>query len=164
MDVYNSKCPSIYRGKVISNDDPMKLGRCKIRVPSVNSDNSTINTLPWARPIVLSPVSKGRGSVSIPDVGDIVWVMFEGANKQFPIYFGGTYSTGDIPVDMTKETIYLEDGNSLTYDRSSKSYELNIGESVLKITSEGITLLGNVSIQGDLIVSGTIVSSEDKEV
>ena len=85
--------PYIYRGQVEDIDDPKKLGRVRVRVPGAHGDNSQTPSgiLPWARPITLSPISHGRGSVNLPDKGDIVWVFFEGGNKRFPLYFGGTY-------------------------------------------------------------------------
>lgn len=84
--------PKLYRGIVEDNKDPKKLGRCRVRVPSIHGSlDFKTDLLPWARPITQTPVSHGRGSVILPDKGDVVWVMFESGDKEYPVYFGGTY-------------------------------------------------------------------------
>ncbi len=159
---YIKNYPSIYRGIVEDNKDPKNLGRCKIRVPSVHGELTyPIDILPWARPVVLSPIKKSRGSVNLPDVGDIVWVLFEGSDKDFPVYFGGTYATGDVEVDNNIVDFYIEGNDKISYNRSSRTYDIKIGDRHIVISPDLITIKGNVLIEGDVEVSGGIVATED---
>lgn len=152
--------PSLYRGIVESNEDPKGLGRCKIRVPAVHGAlNYPIDILPWARPLVLTPVSKGRGSVNIPDVGDIVWVMFEGSERDFPIYLGGTYSNEDIPVDKDTVDFYIDEGCRISYHRGG-TYSISIGATKLIMDGSLVRIVGDVKIEGDLSVEGKIHSTD----
>lgn len=84
----------IYRALVVDNEDPMKVGRVKVRVYSIHgiSDVSDEN-LPWAT--YCSPFgSANSGSFIIPEVNNTVYVAFEGGNPQYPLYIGTAYSTG----------------------------------------------------------------------
>lgn len=86
---------AFYRGYVVNNKDPEGLGRVRIRIPQIyGSDGSNSNhfvpsyAIPWAYPACM-PLGNDSGSYLIPNVGDIVYVTFEGGNKNMPIYFGG---------------------------------------------------------------------------
>lgn len=175
---YSQEYPSLYRGIVEDNIDPENLGRCKVRVPSVYGELTyPIDILPWARPLVLSPVKRGRGSVNLPDIGDIVWVFFEGSEKEFPIYLGGTYATGDIGVSNDVVDFYIENGDSISYSRGSRIYKINIGDNQIIVSPDNITLesgsnyiivspdlihiKGNVFVDGDIKSTGSITADID---
>ena len=148
---YIKNYPSIYRGIVEDNKDPKNLGRCKIRVPSVHGELTyPIDILPWARPVVLSPVKKSRGSVNLPDVGDIVWVLFEGSDKDFPVYFGGTYATGDVEVDNNIVDFYIEGNDKISYNRSSHTYDIKIGDRHILVSPELITIKDAWGVERDV--------------
>ncbi len=70
----------IYRGVVVSNQDPERLGRLQIIVPAILG--GTLLT-PWAAPC--SPAG-ARGGLPLP--GATVWVAFEGGDIQKPIWLG----------------------------------------------------------------------------
>ena len=84
-----------YRGIVISVDDPMKLGRAKIRVPSIhgtNRNNSNFvpdSVLPWATPAVWANAGNDMGEFNPPTPGNRVFLTFEAGDSRYPIYFGG---------------------------------------------------------------------------
>lgn len=159
---YKNYHPSLYRGVVEENSDPKNLGRCKVRVPSIHGELTyPIDILPWARPLVLSPVKAGRGSVNIPDIGDIVWVLFEGSNRDFPVYLGGAYSTKDITIDKDIVDFYIEDEDKISYNRKTRSYSIEIGDKKVTINPTGISIKGDVSIEGKLHVTGIIDSDID---
>jgi len=161
-NAYTRTYSSIYRGIVEDNIDPENLGRCKIRVPSVHGELTyPVEILPWARPIVLSPISKERGSVHIPDKGDIVWVFFEGANRDFPVYIGGTYGIGDIEIKNDVIDFYIEKDNKISYNRSTNTYHIMIGNNSITVSPKNITIEGSVLVKGDMKVSGVIESDTD---
>lgn len=84
-----------YRGIVVDVNDPEKLGRAKIRIPSLHGVNSRLNnfvpdaSLPWATPAVWSSAGNDMGTFDPPTAGNRVFVTFEGGKAEYPIYFGG---------------------------------------------------------------------------
>ena len=72
-----------YRGTVVTNADPMRMGRIQAQVPDVLGDA----TSSWAMPAV--PLAGPQvGQYVIPPVGAGVWVEFEQGNKSYPIWSG----------------------------------------------------------------------------
>lgn len=71
--------PGVYRGTVYSTKDPLNQGRLKLRVPQLFADQQT----EWAWPINISGIE-----TPLPDVGQGVWVMFEGGDPAYPIWHG----------------------------------------------------------------------------
>lgn len=73
-----------FYGIVESTTDPFMIGRIRVRVLLVYGEESQTptNMLPWAAPCFpafwFSP----------PQVGDAVWVMFEGGDPRSPVYLG----------------------------------------------------------------------------
>lgn len=153
--VYSREYPSIYRGVVEDNVDPENLGRCKVRIPSIHGPlDYSPSLLPWARQIATSTINKVRGNSNVPDIGDIVWVMFEGADRNFPIYFGGTYGTGDISAVPGKIVIYTDNGNSISYEGGS--WTINSGGNKLILSPEGATVVGNLTVEGSVVSRGNL--------
>jgi hypothetical protein len=79
-----------WQGVVEDNDDPLVLGRCRVRILGFHeaADISTvpIEHLPWAHPIF--PIN-GRDSYKIPNKGDWVVGFFrDGRDAQEPVMFG----------------------------------------------------------------------------
>ena len=79
-----------YYGSIIINDDPERIGRCKVRVLGV-FDELKDDDLPWAFPSYNTTFgggeSKGFGSISVPKVGTIVRLNFENGDPYTPIYW-----------------------------------------------------------------------------
>jgi uncharacterized protein involved in type VI secretion and phage assembly len=90
---------SLVIGLVTNNDDPDKLGRVKVKYPTLSdADEST-----WAR--VATPGGGAqRGLQWLPEVGDEVLVGFELDDKTRPMVLGGLWSRKDKPpqADATK--------------------------------------------------------------
>lgn len=161
MNFYQSEYPAVYRGKVEANNDPRNLGRCRIRVPSVHGElNYPVELIPWARPVAPTTINSNRGSFNIPDIGDIVWVMFEGSNKDYPVYLGGTYALSDIPIDNSRVVIYVEGDNAIVYDRTNKSYSINIGDNSIDIKDDSIHI-GNLDKYISLNKNRVSIKSKD---
>jgi type VI secretion system (T6SS) baseplate-like injector VgrG len=74
-----------YRGFVVNNMDPKRLGRLTLRVPSVLGRDVVTG---WAMPCVPFGGQKNQGFLCIPDVGAGVWVEFEEGDLEFPIWVG----------------------------------------------------------------------------
>ncbi len=90
----------LYIGVVENRHDPMKLGRCQVRVVGLHTHDKTqlpTGDLPWATPMqpVTSAALSGIGSTPLgPVEGSWVIVMFTDEANQFPIMIG---TIGGIP-------------------------------------------------------------------
>jgi uncharacterized protein involved in type VI secretion and phage assembly len=74
-----------HRGVVVDNDDPEKLGRLKVRVPSVLGHDVVTG---WAMPCLPYGGAPDQGFFFIPEVGAGVWIEFEAGELEFPIWVG----------------------------------------------------------------------------
>ncbi len=70
-----------YIGVVEDNNDPKKLGRCKVRVVDV-FENVELENIPWAFPW---KDLNGNG-FNVPDKGKVVMVVFDQGNQNSPEY------------------------------------------------------------------------------
>lgn len=82
-----------YRGMVISNIDPMQIGRLLVQVPDVTG----LAPSSWAMPCF--PFSgKQMGAWALPQIGTGVWVEFEQGNPDHPIWSGCWFgSPAEVP-------------------------------------------------------------------
>jgi len=100
-DIYgNTRFYGTYRGVVYSNSDPEKYNRIRVKIPQILSNFPT----EWCWPV---------GVVgSIPEVGDGVWVQFEGGDPAYPIWLG-TFSNNLISsTSSSGTTTDIIDGGS----------------------------------------------------
>jgi hypothetical protein len=74
-----------YIGKIEDNNDPDKLGRCKVRVFGVFGDEINTDDLPWAIP-ENGFVGSKIGSFIVPNIDTVVRVYFDQNNIYSPIY------------------------------------------------------------------------------
>jgi len=82
-----------YRGTVINNVDPMRMGRIQVQVPDVHS----VVPSTWAMPCVPSSGIQ-NGMLWLPMIGAGVWVEFEQGNSDYPIWVGGWWgSAAEVP-------------------------------------------------------------------
>ena len=88
---------AFYRGIVVDNLDPDKKGRVKVRIPQIYGTNNNVQTfvpttsIPWAT-CAVNNASNDSGTFLPPNIGDTVFVTFEGGDYKHPIYFGGIYT------------------------------------------------------------------------
>ena len=82
-----------YRGTVLNNIDPLRIGRILASVPDVLGPTPTS----WAMPCV--PIAgKQMGTYMVPQIGAGVWIEFEQGNPDYPIWVGGFWGiVGEIP-------------------------------------------------------------------
>jgi uncharacterized protein involved in type VI secretion and phage assembly len=151
-----------YRGRVVSNDDPLGLGRVQISCPALlgsGRQSWALPSLPYAGP--------GVGLFLVPPAGADIWVEFEGGDLDRPIWTGCFWSSSDdVPADpaVASTKLLKTDGLTLTVDDSSGSggvtlevaspavsqtvtitlsssgIELSTGSSSVKITSSSVSV------------------------
>ena len=97
-----------YLGEVVDINDPLKEGRCRVKVFSV-FDSLETQDIPWAIPIH-KPAFFGQdgkaGSVSIPKLGSIVGVRFNHGDLYSPEYKQIQEIGDDIKEELRKEGEY----------------------------------------------------------
>jgi hypothetical protein len=82
-----------YRGTVVNNIDPMKMGRVQVIV----TDASNLIPTSWAAPC-LPLLGMQMGIYAVPQIGSGVWVEFEHGDPDKPIWSGCfTGSAADLP-------------------------------------------------------------------
>ncbi|HKC66281.1 MAG TPA: phage baseplate assembly protein V [Pyrinomonadaceae bacterium] len=154
VETMRSRYYGKYRGLVKDVDDPEKLGRIKAQVPEIYHEE----TSPWALPA--APFAgPGHGFVVIPEVGDGVWIEFEGGDPSRPIWTGGWWASNELPqpgdkqvrvivttaghkfvLDDQNKEIHLIHSDGAEMKMTSSDFTLTIGQSEIKMTSDDISL------------------------
>ncbi len=173
----------IYVGKVEDNDDPDRLGRCKIRVPGI-FDNIQVEDLPWAYPDQTFIGSK-KGNFIVPPVDTLVNVYFDKGDIYEPRYTtkvidkANLIFTADIDDDYPDTMVFFEtdQGDYFKVNRRTGEFKIKsaAGASItidqngsVRITTTGsdtgdlnVTLEGdcNINAQGDCNITALKVSA-----
>ena len=115
-----------YIGTVEDNNDPKRLGRCKIRVLDVFDEKKkddtyeiSVEDLPWA-----SPWKDINGNMfNLPEKGKVVTIIFEDGNKNNPEYISSDHYNVNLEkkLEQLPETDYLS-MKALIYDHKTQIY------------------------------------------
>jgi len=125
-----------YIGRVVDNNDPDKIGRCKIRVFGI-FDEVSDEDLPWAigeQGFVGSVV----GSFIVPPVGCTVSVNFENGDLYFPKYSRKVIDSSRLPKNATKNypdtMVFFETDNGTAFEIDRSNDEVTfVHKSGLKV-------------------------------
>lgn len=143
-----------YGGVVIDNDDPLKLARLKVKVPTLMQDAE----VGWARP-ALPFAGPASGHVMVPEVDAMVWVEFEAGNLNQPIWSGCFYAenqTAPGPSAPGGHVIATPQGHRVVLDDDGdKLVVMHSGGAMLEMTSTGITLSIGAS---KMVLSNTAIT------
>lgn len=148
-------------GTVSNNADPEKLGRVKVKLPTL----STTEESGWAR-IAAPGAGRQRGLQWLPDVGDEVLVGFENGDPSRPVVLGGVWNRPDPPPRPDQ----VGDGKAKAITLTSRSgHDISIVEepkpaitAVLKGKGSELTLSeASTSLKGPQKV---LVQGQDVEV
>jgi hypothetical protein len=135
--------PRLYLGQIVDIDDPRKSGRARIRVFGL-FDGLEQEDIPWASQV--SGVSFGRGgagTISIPKLGSIVVVQFDGQNYYKMNYYGEK----DYAQDMLDEIADSYEGAQvIMYDTEAEPGSLTLFYTKKK---GAVFSLGDAKIQFD---------------
>lgn len=101
-----------YLGEIVDVNDPLREGRCKIRVFSI-FDTLPVEDIPWAvqsqKPTFFGQDAKA-GSISIPKKGAIVSVRFNNGDIYSPEYEQAQEIGDDIKEELKKSSEYEYEG------------------------------------------------------
>jgi uncharacterized protein involved in type VI secretion and phage assembly len=82
-----------YRGSVLNNVDPQRIGRLQVTVPSLMGSPPAL----WAVPS-FPCAGRQMGVWALPEIGTGVWVEFEEGDLTKPVWTGFWFaSSGDVP-------------------------------------------------------------------
>ncbi len=126
-----------YRGKVLTNVDPMLTGRLQVSAPGALGEASV-----WAMPCV-PYAGSSVGFFMLPPVGANVWVEFEGGNPELPIWSGGFWDIGDWPADkaMPEMKVIKTDTATVTLNDLPGAGGITIETSAgMKITISAVSI------------------------
>ena len=152
----NHKFIGAYRGKILSNSDPDKLGRVKAEIYPMLIGVATAQDLdgvdgietaqiPWAVPAM--PLSSGAGagigSFAVPAVGSFIFVFFEEGDINQPVYFAEA-QTKTYGLPLSRLTNYPD----------RKVIETSSGTKIIIDDSTGHVIITGA---GDVVVQGTNV-------
>ena len=151
----------IYTGIVENRNDPLKIGRCKVRVHGVHhSDTTKLPTedLPWSIPVnpVTSASISGVGNNPGVVVGSIVAIIFTDPDQQMPLMLG---TIPGVPQDPVENTGMAYKKNSKSLDFLNNIIEGEDGELVESKGSSGSSN-ENTTIEEARPVTGHKVSKE----
>jgi hypothetical protein len=98
-----------YRAWVVDNEDPARLGRLRLRVPSVLGPDTVTG---WASPCAPYGGSAGHGLLFVPERDAGVWAEFEEGDLEFPIWVGTfwTRPSGSSQLPLTRDADGVEAG------------------------------------------------------
>jgi hypothetical protein len=154
-------------GFVVDNDDPKKLGRCKVNVLSVY-DGVPTEDLPWAAP-EFGFVGSTMGSFIVPPVGAIVNVYFNRGEIYLPVYTTKVATKKNLPsrkdIDYPDTMIFFETDNGDSFEinrkRETAQYTHSSGTTITiaKDGSVKIDSVANLTTDHDelLTVNGNMV-------
>jgi phage gp45-like len=138
VDGSGTRFPGLYDGVVTDVADPLKVGRVKVRVPSIFTDQDT-----WARPCF------AYGHFFVPDPGDHVWVAFEGGDATAPIWLGVWYPSGAAPVPASdadppvQRVVQTKGGQTLLLDDSDGKEKIRIQDTTgnyVELSTDAVTI------------------------
>lgn len=155
---------NLYTGVVESRKDPLKLGRCQVRIVGLHTHDKTIlptEDLPWAYPMqpITSAAMNGIGVTPVGVVeGTWVVVMFRDEDMQQPIILG---SIGGVP-QQESNGISTFENDEISFDAPASKVEETPQGSVL-VTSDGGTVndgSGNpIKVGEDKVIAKVIQTS-----
>ena len=91
---------TLLAGIVTNNKDPEKLGRVRVKFPTLTEEHESN----WAR-MVAPGVGKERGLDCLPEIDDEVLVAFEHGDIHRPYIIGGVWNGKDAPPELVDDSV-----------------------------------------------------------
>ena len=143
--------PHVHLGEIVDINDPLKQGRARIRVFGF-FDDLEIEDIPWAEQIsgLSFSSARGNGNISIPRVGAIVNVQFDGSNYYKCFYEFEKESSSALLEEIADS---YEGAQSIWYDVEAEPGTLKL----FYTKKKGMVLsLGDAKIQLDTQDGGNL--------
>lgn len=152
-----------YRGLVVSNTDPLNVGRIQAMVPEV------LGEIPSGWAVPCAPYSGTQaGFFAIPMVGAGVWIEFEAGDTSRPIWVGGWWGAADVPMKPmgvptmpTTKILRSDFGLIIALDDTAQNVTISdaagLNQVVVNVVAGTVTLKGaiRVTLEAPLIMEGS---------
>jgi len=87
-----SRFDGLFRAVIVETNDPLRIGRVRVRIPELHNNDVKRDELPWAAPAF--PIGgKGSGWWGNPSIGDVVFIQFEKNHPYAPVWVGAADPT-----------------------------------------------------------------------
>ena len=145
---------SAQRATVISNVDPLKMGRVQVRFSwqLVPANDDERKKLPWiriAQPYGGGKADKGQGCYILPEIGEEVMVGFEHDNLEKPYVIGTLYHNSDKAGNVQMpETTWVESGD-VNKKNEVKAFRTKKGHTIEFHDVDGDSNYGFIRIYGN---------------
>jgi hypothetical protein len=139
-----SSNPHVNLGEIVDINDPLKQGRARVRVFGF-FDELEIEDIPWAEQIsgLSFSSSRGNGNISVPRVGAVVNVQFDGPNYYKCFYEFEKETSPDLLAEIADS---YEGAQSLIYDTDAQPGPLKL----FYTRQKGLVIsLGDATVQLD---------------
>ncbi len=155
----SGQMPGLVEGIVVDNVDPEKLGRVKVKFPTLpETPEST-----WAR-LAMPMAGRERGWMTIPEIEDEVLVSFVHGNHDDAVVVGSLYNGVDTPPyanedgDNNLRVFQSRSGHRFTFDDTK-------GEERMELIShnEEIRIIWDAKAKVISVYSGKDIIVEAKE-
>lgn len=137
-----------YRAQVTDVNDPEQRGRIRVLCPKVLGHAKSA----WCE-VCVPFAGEEEGDFALPNVGEMVWVEFEGGDANAPIYVGGWYSKGRSPKqdynDAPNERIIGFKGARISLRQTLTALTYSNNVSGVNLTGPYLTAAGTHSTQFD---------------
>jgi len=136
--------PHIHLGEIVDINDPLKQGRARVRVFGFFEDLE-IEDIPWAEQIsgLSFSSSRGNGNISVPRLGAVVNVQFDGPNYYKVFYEFEKETSPDLLAEISDS---YEGAQSIMYDTEAQPGLLKL----IYTRKKGLILgLGDATVQLD---------------
>lgn len=150
----SNKYYGIYQGVVTDIKDPEKRGRLKVICPEVlGGDEESA----WCDPMI--PVAYDRGGdFCMPEVQEMVWIMFIAGDIDRPVWLGGWWSESMSPLGdnySNVDRVRIISYSDCTITLKNGTININVGEGDFDLKIEN----GKVMVKGNLTVDGNIYAN-----
>jgi phage baseplate assembly protein gpV len=147
----------LYRGLVVDNKDPQGHRRVTLKVPQLTGD--FVSDWAW-------PQENSFAKVQVPDIGEGVWVMFEGGDASYPIWtgtFGKPTKDKRINIKVLRDTTSLsgiESTHVITERTSNGTTEVDLVATLLVMAAKIKSLETRVTtLEGQMATKASISHS-----
>ena len=125
----------LYRAKVVERDDERQRGRIKVQIPSVSGEGKS----QWVE-ACMNTAYDGGGDISVPKVGDTVWVAFEEGDITKPVYVGNFFSAFKTPLKNYDQDTRVISWDNCRIEMKEEHLLITVGASSIDITGSSVKI------------------------
>ena len=139
-----------YRGLVMTNVDPLNMGRLQAMVPEVLGETPSS----WASPCT-PYAGTGAGQFTMPAIGAGVWIEFEAGDPSRPIWTGSWWASGELPMDE-KGTQVQFNTKILRTDFGLMLAMDDVGQTITLSDAAGLNLMTIKVLEGTIRIQSPV--------